>query len=59
MSLKFTEELCVMKKKNYEKPEEELTCHFKIGMRNLMNFGSSTQKSKKLCSLIGSFDQSI
>ena len=30
MSLKFTEELCVMTMKNDAKFEEELTCHFKI-----------------------------
>ena len=30
MSLKFTEELCVMAMKNYAKFEEELTCRFKI-----------------------------
>ena len=47
MSLKFTEELCVMTTKNDAKFEEELTCHFKIDMRNLMNFDPSTQKSKK------------
>ena len=47
MSLKFTEELCVMTAKNDAKFEEELTCHFKIDMRNLMNFDPSTQKSKK------------
>ena len=42
MSLKFTEELCVMTLKNDAKFEEELTCHFKIDMRNLMNLDSST-----------------
>ena len=42
MSLKSTEELCVMKKKNDAKFEEELTGHFKIDMRNLMNFDPST-----------------
>ena len=47
MSLKSTEESCVMKMKNDAKCEEELTCHFKIGMRNLMNFGPSTCKSQK------------
>ena len=46
MSLKFIEELCVMK--SYAKFEEELTCHFKIDMRNLINFDQSTQKSQKL-----------
>ena len=29
------------------KIEEELTCHFKIDMRNLTNFDSSPRKSKK------------
>ena len=33
--------------KNDTEIEEELTCHFKIDMRNLTNFDSSTQKSKK------------
>ena len=47
MSLKFTEELSVMTMKNDAKFEEELTCHFKIDMRNLKNFDSNTQKSKK------------
>ena len=46
MTLKFTEELCVMTMKNDAKLEEELTC-FKIDMRNLTNFDPSTQKSKK------------
>ena len=48
MTLKFTEELCVMTMKNNAKFEEELTCHFKTDMRNLMNFDSSTWKSKKI-----------
>ena len=30
MNLKFTEELCVMAKKNNAKFKEELTCHFKF-----------------------------
>ena len=47
MSLKFTGELCVMTIKNDEKIEEELTCQFKIDMRNLSNFYPSTQKSQK------------
>ena len=47
MSLKFAEELYVMTMKNDAKFEEELTCHFKIDMRNLTNFELSTQKSKK------------
>ena len=47
MTLKFTEELCVMTMKNNTKFEEELTCQFKIDMRNLTNFDLSTQKSQK------------
>ena len=47
MSLKFTEELYVMTMKNDAKFEDELMCHFKIDMRNLKNFESNTQKSKR------------
>ena len=47
MSLKFTEELCVMAMKNDAKFEKELTCHFKMDMRNLKNFNPNTWKSKK------------
>ena len=47
MSLKFTGELCVITVKNDAKIEEELTCQFKIDMRNLTNFDPSTQKSQK------------
>ena len=47
MSLKFTEELCIMTMKNDAKFEEELTCQFKIDMRNLTNFDPSTRKSQK------------
>ena len=39
-------ELCVRILKNDVKFEEDLTCQFKIDMRNLANFNSSTQKSK-------------
>ena len=48
MSLKFTEELCVMTMKNDAKFEEELTCQFKIDMRNLTNFDPSTRKTQKI-----------
>ena len=48
MSLKSTEELCVMTMNNDAKFEEELTCHFKIDMRHLTNFDSSTLKSKRI-----------
>ena len=44
MSLKFTEELCVITMKNDAKFEEELTCCFKIDMRNLINFNPSAWK---------------
>ena len=47
MNLKFTGEFCVMAMKNDAKFEEELTCQFKIDMRNLMNFDPSTQKAQK------------
>ena len=43
MSLKFTEELCVMTMKNDTEIEEELTCGFKMDVRNLTNFDLSTQ----------------
>ena len=43
----FTGELCVMTMKNDAKTEEELTCQFKIDLRNLTNFDPSTQKSQK------------
>ena len=48
MSLKFTGEFCVMTMKNETKFEWELTCLFKIDMRNLTNFDPSTQKSQKI-----------
>ena len=47
MSLKFTGELRVMTMKNDAKFDEELTSQFKIDMRNLTNFDSSTRKSQK------------
>ena len=47
VSLKFTGELCVMTMKNDAKFEKELTCQFKIDMRNLTNFDPNTQKSHK------------
>ena len=47
MNLKIAEELCVMAMANDAKFEEELTCQFKIEMRNLTNIDLSTQKSQK------------
>ena len=37
-----------MRMKNDAKIEQELTCQFKIGMNNLTDFDSSTQKSQKV-----------
>ena len=37
-----------MRMKNDAKFDEELTCQFKIDMRNLTNFDLNTQKSQKL-----------
>ena len=48
MSLKLTEQLCVMTMKNDKKIEKELIFHFKIDMRNLTNFDLSTRKSPEL-----------
>ena len=47
MSLKIPGELCVMAMTNDAKFEGELTCQFKIDMRNFTNFDPSTQKSQK------------
>ena len=41
MSFKFTGEICVTTIKNDAKIEQELTCQFKIDMRNLANFDLS------------------
>ena len=59
MSLKFTGEFCVMTMKNDAKIEEELTCQFKIDLRNLTKFDPSTRKSQKFALLQVAFDQSI
>ena len=59
MSLKLTEQLCVMTMKNDTKFEEELTCHFKINMRNLLNFDPSTQESQKFARYWAPFEQCI
>ena len=41
VTLNFTEELNVMKMNNNTKIEEELSCRFKIDMRNFTNFEPS------------------
>ena len=48
-----------MTMKDDAKFEIELTCHFKIDMRNLTNFDPNTQKSKKFALSWTDFDQSI
>ena len=45
--------------KNDEKSEEKLTCHFKIDIRNLMNFDARTRKSLKFTLSWSAFDQII
>ena len=45
--------------KNDAKIEEELTCWFKIDLRNLTNFDPSNQKSQKFALQWDSFDQSM
>ena len=59
MSLKISGELSVIKMTNDAKFEEELTCQFKIDMRNLTNLEPSTRKSQKFALEWASFDQSI
>ena len=49
MSYKLTEELQVMTLKNDEKSDEELTCPFKIDIRNFTNFDPRTRKSHQKC----------
>ena len=48
-----------MTQKNNEKSEDDLTCYFKIDIRNLMNFDSKTWKSQKFRLSQAAFDQSI
>ena len=48
MSLKFTGNIFTMTMKNDAKFEEELTCQFKIDIKNSTNFDPSTRKSQKL-----------
>ena len=45
--------------KNDVKFEEESICQFKIDIRNLTNFDTSTQKSQKFALLWAAFNQSI
>ena len=50
--LKIYRELLIVTVKNDTKLEEQLTCRFKTGMRNLTNFDPEVSK---MYSLIGSF----
>ena len=59
MSLKFTEELCVMTIKNDAKFEKEFNYCFKTDMGNLTNFDLSTRKRQKLALWLVHFMQSI
>ena len=47
MNLKFLRELFVMTMKKDAKPEEELTCRFKIEIKDFDDFNRSTRKSQK------------
>ena len=40
----YTEELRIIKMKNDARFDDEMTCHFKIDMRNWTNFDQSTQR---------------
>ena len=55
MSLKRTEELCVMTMKNNAKFEEELTCHFKLTW-GIWLILTRALESFKIGTLIGSFN---
>ena len=59
MSLNLTGELYDMTMDNNSKMEEELTCQFKIDMRNLIIFDLSTQKTQIFAIKQDTFDQSI
>ena len=47
--------ICVMTIKNDAKLEEELTCRFKIEMRNFYKFWPGHSKVSKFCTLMDSF----
>ena len=46
MSLKFTEELCIITIKNDAKFKEELACSFKIDTRDWTNIEPNTRMSQ-------------
>ena len=47
MNFKYTGELCVMAMKNDAKFEKELTCQFKIDIKNLTNLAQALENLKK------------
>ena len=53
ISLKLTGKLCVITLKIDEKSEEEMTCCFKIDIKNLTDFEQS--KVSKIYTLMGCF----
>ena len=48
-----------MTMKNDAKLEKELTCQFKIDMKNFTDFDTSTQKSQKFALYWAAFNQSV
>ena len=48
-----------MAMKNDTQIEDQLTCRFKIDMRNLVNFDRSTQKSNRFALWVVAVEQSI
>ena len=48
MSLRFTGEFCVMTIKNDAKFDEELTCQFKVDMRNLTSLSRALENLKNI-----------
>ena len=55
-SRKFTEKPCAMTMKNDVMFKEEMTCRFKLDMRNLTNFDPSTRKSREIFTLMSIFE---
>ena len=55
MNLKLARELCAITIKKNAKFEKELTSQFKIDMRILGNFDTSTRKSQNICTLMSCF----
>ena len=58
-TLKLKGEICVVTMKNDAKFEIELTCHFKIDIRDLINLDPGTKTSQKFTLLWADFEESI